>query len=129
MLCTFSTSRRVDLVMKLNIQLVMVMLPLLLVHCQDILPNQYTTNPSIVPIKSCCDLRIYLPARVSSGVYKISMGTFGTANVYCNMTTADGGWIVIQRIRKYSSVSFVRNWREYGNGFGDLSTDYWYAWS
>ena len=60
------------------IQLVMLMLPLLLVHCQDTLPNEYTTNPSIVPIKSCCDLRIYPPARVPSGVYKMNMGTFGT---------------------------------------------------
>ena len=57
----------------------------------------------------------------------MSMGTFGTANVYCDMTTANGGWIVIQRNRKDSSVSFIRNWKEYENGFGDLSTDFWYG--
>ena len=28
----------------------------------------------------------------------MSMGTFGTVDVYCDMTTADGRWIVIQRI-------------------------------
>ena len=57
----------------------------------------------------------------------MSMGTFGIANVYCDMTTANGGWIVIQRNRKDSSVSFIRNWKEYENGFGDLSTDFWYG--
>ena len=100
-------------------------LSLLLVNGADGLPNHYTTNPSIVLIKSCCDLRIYPPARVPSGVYKMSMGTFGTANVYCDMTTADGGWIVIQRKIKDSPVSFFRNWREYEDGFGDISKDFW----
>jgi len=100
---------------------------LLVVNANDELPGHYTTNPSIVPIKSCCDLRIYPPARVPSGVYKMSMGTFGITNVYCDMTTADGGWIVIQRKVKDSSVSFFRNWGEYEDGFGDLSTDFWYG--
>ena len=53
------------------------------------------------------------------------MGTFGTANVYCNMTTDDGGWIVIQRIRINSQLSFIKNWREYEEGFGDLNKDFW----
>ena len=79
------------------------------------------------PVKSCCDLRIYPPARVPSGVYKMSMGTFGTAKVYCDMTTADGGWIVIQRNRKDSPVSFNRNWREYVDGFGGLCAEFWYG--
>ncbi|XP_065901498.1 fibroleukin-like [Dysidea avara] len=113
--------------MKTVLQLVTVILPLLLVNGDDGLPNHYTTNPSIVLIKSCCDLRIYVPARVPSGVYKMSMGTFGSANVYCDMTTADGGWIVIQRNRNGSFASFNRNWREYEDGFGDLTTEFWYG--
>ena len=63
----------------------------------------------------------------------MSMGTFATANVYCNMTTDDGGWIVIQRNRKNSQLSFIyiyiyifnKNWREYEEGFGDLNKDFW----
>ena len=55
----------------------------------------------------------------------MSMGTFATANVYCNMTTDDGGWIVIQRNRKNSQLSFSKNWREYEEGFGDLNKDFW----
>ena len=56
----------------------------------------------------------------------MSMGTFGTVNVYCDMTTGDGGWIVIQRNRNGSSVSFNRNWREYEDGFGYLTGEFWY---
>ena len=55
----------------------------------------------------------------------MSMGTFSTANVYCNMTTDNGGWIVIQRNRINSQLSFNKNWREYEEGFGDLNKDFW----
>ena len=55
----------------------------------------------------------------------MSMGTFVTANVYCNMTTDNGGWIVIQRNRINSQLSFDKNWREYVEGFGDLDKDFW----
>ena len=55
----------------------------------------------------------------------MSMGTFATANVYCNMTTDNGGWIVIQRNRINSQLSFYKNWREYEEGFGDLNKDFW----
>ena len=55
----------------------------------------------------------------------MSMGIFGTDNVYCDMITDDGGWIVIQRNRKSSQLSFNKNWREYEEGFGDLNKDFW----
>ena len=89
--------------------------------------NYPTTTLLIHPVKNCCDLRIYPPAIVPSGVYKMSLGTFGTAKVYCDMTTADGGWIVIQRKVENSLISFFRNWREYEDGFGDIKKDFWYG--
>ena len=55
----------------------------------------------------------------------MNMGTFVTANVYCNMTTDGGGWIVIQRNRINSKLNFNKNWREYEEGFGDLNKDFW----
>ena len=55
----------------------------------------------------------------------MSMGTFVTANVYCNMATDDGGWIVIQRNRINSQLSFNKNWREYEEGFDDLDKNFW----
>ena len=41
------------------------------------------------------------------------------------MSTDDGGWIVIQRNRKNSRLSFNKNWKEYEDGFGDLNGDFW----
>ena len=110
--------------MKVITQLVILTLSLLLVNAHDDL-NHYSTHPFTAPIRSCCDLRIFPPDKVPTGVYKMSMGTFTTANVYCNMTTDDGGWIVIQRNRKNSQLSFNKNWREYEEGFGDLNKDFW----
>ena len=58
-------------------------------------------------------------------MYKMKTATFLTAKVYCNMTTDGGGWIVIQRNRKDSQLSFNKNWRKYREGFVDLSIDFW----
>jgi len=110
--------------MKIIAQLVILTLSLLLVNAHDEL-NHYTTHPFTVPIRSCCDLRIFPPDRVPTGVYKMRIGTFGTVNAYCDMNSGDGGWIVIQRNRKNSQLSFNKNWREYEEGFGDLNKDFW----
>ena len=76
-------------------------------------------------IRSCCDLRTFPPKDVPNGVYKMKLSTFTTTDVYCDMTTNDGGWIVIQRNRKNSKLSFNKNWKEYEDGFGDLNEDFW----
>ena len=110
--------------MKIITQLFILKLSLLLVNAHDDI-NHYSTHPFTAPIRSCCDLRIFPPDKVPTGVYKMSMGTFATANVYCDMTTDSGGWIVIQRNRKNSQLSFNKNWREYEEGFGDLNKDFW----
>ena len=94
---------------------------LTLVKAHSDLPH-HSTNPSSVYIKGCCDLRTF---PVSSGVYKISTGTFSTTNAYCDMSTDNGGWTVVQRNRKNSKIPFNRNWKEYEEGFGDLSGDFW----
>ena len=43
------------------------------------------------------------------------------------MITDGGGWIVIQRNKKDSVVSFNCNWNDYEKGFGDLNTEFWYG--
>ena len=94
---------------------------LTLVQAHSDLTHLYT-KPSAVYIKGCCDLRTF---PVSSGVYKISTGTFSTTNVYCDMSTDNGGWTVIQRNRKSSQLSFEKNWKEYEEGFGNVNSDFW----
>ena len=60
-------------------------------------------------------------------MYKLNKGTFNSADVYCDMNTTTGGWIVIQRNKKDSSVNFNKNWTDYEKGFGDLNTEFWYG--
>ena len=82
----------------------------------------------MVTIKGCCELKIFSSAYASSGVYKMSKGSFeNSVNVYCDMTTDGGGWIVIQRNKKNSLVNFNRNWTDYEEGFGDLHTEVWHG--
>ena len=106
-------------------QLIILTLSLLLVNAgANPLTHYATKRPEL--INTCCDLRIY---PVPNGVYmmRTDMGTFSemSTNIYCDMTTNDGGWIVIQRNRKNSQLSFNKNWREYEDGFGDLNNDFW----
>ena len=42
----------------------------------------------------------------------------------CDVATAGGGWIIIQR-RTKGTVDFYRGWQEYKTGFGQLDEDFW----
>ena len=122
--------------MKIITQLVILTLSLLLVNAHD---DHYCDNlyqnftdkctPSMVTIKSCCELKIFSTDYAPSGVYKMSKGSFdNTVDVYCNMVTKEGGWIVTQRNKKNNSqVNFNLNWTDYEEGFGDLNKEFWYG--
>ncbi|XP_052683832.1 fibrinogen-like protein A [Crassostrea angulata] len=72
----------------------------------------------------CADILDYFPdTRERDGVYNI-MDLNKTKAVYCDMTTGNGGWTVIQR-RVNGSEEFERNWTEYKNGFGSADHEYW----
>jgi len=60
-----------------------------------------------------------------SGVYSISTpGHSSPVKVYCDMETSGGGWTLFQR-RKDGSEKFERNWDDYANGFGDITSEFW----
>ena len=91
--------------MKIITQLVILTLSLLLVNADD---DQYCENllqnftekctPSMLTIASCCELKIFSSNYAQSAVYKMSKGSFdNSVNVYCDMSTDGGEWIVIQR--------------------------------
>ena len=44
--------------------------------------------------------------------------------MFCDQTTAGGGWLVFQK-RLDGSVDFYRGWNEYKRGFGSLTGEFW----
>ena len=118
--------------MKIITKLVILTLSLLLVNADqycDNLIKQYNKirmrcSLPTVAITNCCDLTRF---STPSGIFKIKKTAFSCIDVYCNMTISEGGWIVIQRNRHGSLVSFNRKWIDYKEGFGDLNSEFWFG--
>ncbi|XP_053814898.1 angiopoietin-4 [Vidua chalybeata] len=61
----------------------------------------------------------------ASGIYTLHIANLSEPKkAYCDMETDRGGWTIIQ-LRANGSLSFQRSWREYKQGFGDASGEYW----
>ncbi|XP_026096336.1 tenascin isoform X5 [Carassius auratus] len=67
-----------------------------------------------------------LNGETSSGPYTIyiSGDEKQPIQVYCDMNTDGGGWMVFLR-RQSGKVDFYRNWRNYSAGFGDTNDEFW----
>lgn len=78
-------------------------------------------------LTSCKAIKQAIPT-AQSGIYTIDADGIGVGvgafEVYCDMVTDGGGWMVIQR-RQNGSVDFYRGWTDYRNGFGLLSGEFW----
>ena len=48
----------------------------------------------------------------------------GEFEVFCDQTTAGGGWTVFQK-RYNGAVDFFRGWNDYKQGFGNLNSEFW----
>ena len=93
-------------------------------------------SPSMLTLKSCCDLKNFPPSKAPSAVYQImtncsyQLSTFSTEAIdaYCDMDATDGGWMVIQRNKRDGVKTFNKKWQDYEEGFGDLKGDkLWYG--
>ena len=72
--------------------------------------------------KNCADR--YKSGERKSGVYTINPDDSEVIEVFCDQTTAGGGWLVFQK-RLDGSVDFYRGWAEYKRGFGSLTGEFW----
>uniref|UniRef100_A0AAQ5Y6B0 Tenascin N n=1 Tax=Amphiprion ocellaris TaxID=80972 RepID=A0AAQ5Y6B0_AMPOC len=61
-----------------------------------------------------------------SGVYTIYIANDRSkpAEVFCDMDTDGGGWLVLQR-RNIGKLDFMKRWRQYIAGFGNLTEEFW----
>ena len=57
-------------------------------------------------------------------MYTIKPDNLPAFDVFCDQTTAGGGWTVFQK-RINGSVNFYLNWSDYKHGFGDLTNEFW----
>ena len=76
----------------------------------------------LVALKNCAE--IYKPGERKDGVYTIKPDNVSAFDVFCDQTTAGGGWTVFQK-RLDGSVDFFLNWNDYKVGFGDLNGEFW----
>ena len=57
-------------------------------------------------------------------MYIIKPDNLFAVDVFCDQTTAGGGWTVFQK-RLDGSVNFYLDWNDYQHGFGNLSGEFW----
>ncbi|XP_078360407.1 tenascin-R-like [Oculina patagonica] len=93
-----------------------------LIQIQDDIEILKGNKTSVKPNRNCAEL--YKSGQRISGVYTIDPDGSGAFDVYCDQTTAGGGWTVFQK-RLDGSVDFYRGWADYKRGFGNLNGEFW----
>ncbi|XP_053739847.1 tenascin-R isoform X5 [Synchiropus splendidus] len=90
-----------------------------------VVSTTFTTGSRLFATPQNCAQHL-LNGETMSGVYTIYINRDPSQGiqVYCDMTTDDGGWIVFQR-RQNGLTDFSRKWSDYRVGFGNLEDEFW----
>nr|XP_023651338.1 tenascin-like isoform X4 [Paramormyrops kingsleyae] len=85
----------------------------------------FTTIGMLYPHPKDCSQTL-LNGDSTSDLYTIYMGGEGSqpVQVFCDMVTDGGGWIVFLR-RQNGKLNFFRNWKNYTAGFGNINDEFW----
>ncbi|XP_076828831.1 tenascin-R isoform X2 [Brachyhypopomus gauderio] len=87
--------------------------------------TSFTTRQRLFAMPQNCAQHL-LNGELLSSVYTIYINRDSTQamQVYCDMLTDGGGWIVFQR-RQNGLTDFSRKWSDYRTGFGNLEDEFW----
>ncbi|XP_077415908.1 tenascin-N [Vanacampus margaritifer] len=85
----------------------------------------FKTVGLLYPFPADC-LQIMKNGIKKSGVHTIYINNDGSkpTEIYCDMDTDGGGWLVLQR-RTTGKLDFMKRWRVYMAGFGNMTDEFW----
>uniref|UniRef100_A0A8C5RD78 Tenascin C n=1 Tax=Laticauda laticaudata TaxID=8630 RepID=A0A8C5RD78_LATLA len=91
----------------------------------NFIQTTFTTTGLLYPYPKDCSQTL-LNGEIASGLYTIYINGNQSqpVEVYCDMSSDGGGWIVFLR-RQNGEVNFYQNWRTYESGFGDPNHEFW----
>ncbi|KAJ8035741.1 Fibrinogen-like protein A [Holothuria leucospilota] len=95
------------------------------VHSSAEDPSYFFYQQPVYP-RDCHEVFQQCSVNTASGVYLIKPDGYDEGfEVYCDNQTNGGGWTVFHRRIDHNYVEFRRNFLEYNEGFGFLSSEFW----
>ncbi|KAG7524888.1 tenascin-N isoform X6 [Solea senegalensis] len=85
----------------------------------------FKTVGVLYPFPMDC-MQIMKNGNKKSGIYTVYINNDRSKPVeaYCDMDTDGGGWLVLQR-RTTGKLDFMKRWRQYIAGFGNMTDEFW----
>lgn len=90
-----------------------------------VVETDFKTVGIMYPFPMDCT-QIMKNGNMKSGIYTIYISNDQSRpiEVYCDMDTDGGGWLVLQR-RNTGKLDFMKRWKQYIAGFGNMTDEFW----